>query len=98
EIELPATPLGTLGVEYEQRLVSLSAGDTILLMTDGFPELQNASGQQLGYVAAMKEFETAAAASNAQGVIKGLADAVRRWHGDLPPNDDITFVVVRCRA
>jgi serine phosphatase RsbU (regulator of sigma subunit) len=98
EVELQATPLGTFGMEYAERTVALTAGDTLLLMTDGFPELQNAAGQQLGYGGAMEEFAAAADADDANGVIADLTSSVRRWHGDQPPNDDITFVVVRCRA
>ncbi|HUP59546.1 MAG TPA: hypothetical protein VNA69_03905 [Thermoanaerobaculia bacterium] len=37
----------------------------------------------------------AARAENAAGVIASLAEAARRWHGDAPPNDDVTFVVAR---
>ena len=95
EVALPATPLGTLGVDYKETTVDLASGDTVLLMSDGFPELQNSAGQQLGYPAAAQEFAAAAAAPTAQGVISALAAASKRWHGDLPPNDDITFVVVR---
>lgn len=98
EISLGATPLGTLGVDYKQTRVDVTTGDTILLMSDGFPELQNADGQQLGYQRAMQEFASAATAENADGVIAHLRDAAMRWHGDQPPNDDVTFVVVRCRA
>jgi hypothetical protein len=28
-------------------------------------------------------------------VIAELSEAVRRWHGEQAPNDDVTFVVVR---
>jgi serine phosphatase RsbU (regulator of sigma subunit) len=98
ELTLPATPLGTLGVTYAQMDVALSPGDTTLMMTDGFPELLNESGQQLGYPAAMEEFMAAAAAPTAQDVIDHLSACVRRWHGEHPPNDDITFVVVRSVA
>ena len=95
EVALPATPLGTLGVDYKETTVDLASGDTVLLMSDGFPELQNSAGQQLGYPGATQEFAAAAAAPTAQGVIDALAAASKRWHGDQPPNDDITFVVVR---
>jgi len=37
----------------------------------------------------------AASAANANGVIASLEETARRWHGELPPNDDVTFVVVR---
>jgi len=33
-----------------------------------------------------------------RGVIAVLEAAVQRWHGTAPPNDDVTFVVVRRRA
>lgn len=96
EVTLPATPLGTLGVTYTERSVDLTAGDTVLLMSDGFPELLNCEGQQLGYPAAMQLFADACSgAPDARAVIESLAAASRKWHGDQPPNDDITFVVVR---
>lgn len=94
EIALSATPLGTIGSSYEQREVALTPGDTVLLMTDGFPELTNAAGQQLGYPAAIEAF-AAVARRDVDGVIEGLVEAARVWHGDQPPNDDMTFVAVR---
>ncbi len=98
EVSVGATPLGTLGVDYEETDVAIGAGDTVLLMSDGLPELQRADGQQLGYAGAVDEFASAAAAASADEVIARLENAATRWHGDQPPNDDITFVVVRCRA
>jgi hypothetical protein len=55
----------------------------------------NDAGQQLGYTGALEAFAAAAVAANADGVIAALAETARRWHGDTPPNDDVTFVVVR---
>lgn len=95
EIALSATPLGTLGNEYEQTSVELASGDTVLFLSDGFPELMNDAGQQLGYVGATEVFATAASQESADGVIAELAEQARRWHGEAPPNDDVTFVVVR---
>ncbi|HEX7191174.1 MAG TPA: SpoIIE family protein phosphatase, partial [Thermoanaerobaculia bacterium] len=97
EIAFSSTPLGTLGSEYAQREVPLNEGDTLLFMTDGFPELTNAFGQQLGYAAAAEAFANVAG-GGAQDVIDGLVARAREWHGDQPPNDDITFVVVRVTA
>jgi serine phosphatase RsbU (regulator of sigma subunit) len=95
EVALSATPLGTLGVEYAQAAVDVASGDTVLFQSDGFPELMNDAGQQLGYTGAMDAFAIAATAPSADAVIAALADEARRWHGDAPPNDDVTFVVVR---
>ncbi len=101
EIALHATPLGTLGADYNDAVIDLASGDTMLLMTDGFPELlqgSNGTSQQLGYTAAMQDFADAAREPGVDGVIASLEAAVQRWHGDTPPNDDVTFVVVRARA
>ncbi|HEY0158941.1 MAG TPA: SpoIIE family protein phosphatase [Thermoanaerobaculia bacterium] len=95
EIALSATPLGTFGSDYPQAESALESGDTVLFLTDGFPELMNDSGQQLGYTGALEAFAAAATAQNADEVIAALAATARQWHGDTPPNDDVTFVVVR---
>ena len=97
EINIGATPLGTLGADYTDVVVQLESGDTILFMSDGLPELLNSSGQQFGYPSAAQAFGEAARAVEANGVIDSLAAAVQRWHGEQPPNDDVTFVVVRAR-
>jgi serine phosphatase RsbU (regulator of sigma subunit) len=95
EIALEATPLGTLGTDYKERSVPVAPRDTILFMSDGLPELTNAAGQQLGYVAAAEAFASAAQETSAQRVIDRLVESARQWHGDQPPNDDMTFVAVR---
>lgn len=97
EIGIAATPLGTLGVDYDQTSVSLAPGDTVLFLSDGFPELIGESGQQLGYPGALEAFAAAARAESADGVIAALAERAHRWRGDSAPNDDVTFVVVRVR-
>jgi serine phosphatase RsbU (regulator of sigma subunit) len=98
EVARGATPLGTLGADYHDVSIDLAAGDTVLFMTDGFPELQNANGQQLGYAAAIDEFIAAAKGATADDVIASLASAAKRWNGERPPNDDVTFVVVRAKT
>ena len=95
EVALSATPLGTLGSTYEQLDVELAAGEAVLFLSDGFPELMNAAQQQLGYAATLDAFGEAARGADAQAVIDSLATFSARWHGDAPPNDDVTFVVVR---
>ncbi|HXA17144.1 MAG TPA: SpoIIE family protein phosphatase [Thermoanaerobaculia bacterium] len=98
EVARGATPLGTLGADYHDVSIDLAAGDTVLFMTDGFPELENDSGQQLGYAAAIDEFALAAKGATADDVIASLSAAAKRWNGERPPNDDVTFVVVRAKA
>ena len=98
EVARGATPLGTLGADYHDVVIDLADGDTVLFMTDGFPELQNAAGQQLGYGAAVDQFAAAAAGATADDVIASLAAAAKNWNGERPPNDDVTFVVVRAKS
>ena len=95
EIALDATPLGTFGSDYPQTSVSLQPGDTVLFLSDGFPELMNDAAQQLGYTGALDAFAAAAKAPSAKDVIAALEHVARQWHGEAPPNDDVTFVVVR---
>jgi serine phosphatase RsbU (regulator of sigma subunit) len=95
ELALEATPLGTLDIEYAERAVALASGDTVLFLTDGFPELMNDAAQQFGYTATLDAFALAARGADAAAVIATLGETARRWHGDAPPNDDVTFVVVR---
>ncbi|HVG25361.1 MAG TPA: SpoIIE family protein phosphatase [Thermoanaerobaculia bacterium] len=95
EIALGATPLGTLGTTYAEKSVQLAKGDTVLFLTDGFPELMNDAGQQLGYAAALDAFAEAARRESAAATIDALNTFSARWHGDAPPNDDVTFVIAR---
>lgn len=95
EVALNATPLGTLGSAYDDRTVPLAPGDTVLFLSDGFPELMNDTGQQLGYGGALDAFGEAARGATAGAVIDALAALAAQWHGDAAPNDDVTFVVVR---
>ncbi|HET7437722.1 MAG TPA: SpoIIE family protein phosphatase [Thermoanaerobaculia bacterium] len=95
ELSHGAPPLGTIGTTYEQKHAPLASGDTVLFLTDGLPELLNDDGAQFGYGAALDAFAQAAKASDASGVIAHLESVMRQWHGDQPPNDDVTFVVVR---
>ncbi len=94
EIAIEGMPLGTFASSYGERRVELEAGDTVLLMSDGFPELPDADGEPLGY-ARVREHFADAAGHEPEGVIDELAAAVARWTGGGPPNDDVTFVVLR---
>jgi serine phosphatase RsbU (regulator of sigma subunit) len=97
EISIGATPLGTIGDGYRDTRIDLAPGDTMLFMSDGFPELMNEDGHQLGYGAAVEAFAAAAKGADAHSVIASLQNVARNWHGEQPPNDDVTFVVVRAR-
>lgn len=97
EIALQGMPLGGLASEYQERRLEMAPGDTILLLTDGLPELTNAEGDPLGYPRVRSLFASLSG-KPPEDVIAGLANAAESWTGGEPPKDDITLVVVRMRA
>jgi serine phosphatase RsbU (regulator of sigma subunit) len=97
EICLEATPLGAMAdCRYPERELEVETGDTLLLLTDGFPELQGASGDLLGY-ARVPELFAASAAKPPGDVIADLTAAADAWRGEMPLQDDVTFVVLKVR-
>lgn len=87
-------PLGTLTAGYSDLEASLEPGDALLLMSDGFPELLDGEGEPLGYPAAEELFR-AVAEEGPEEIVRHLAAAADERTGGAPPNDDITFVVVK---
>ncbi|MCZ6508644.1 MAG: SpoIIE family protein phosphatase [Acidobacteria bacterium] len=97
EIALSGLPLGGMAPShYEERTVQLEPGDTILLMSDGFPELPNAEGEPIGYDRVRQLFEDSGGKAP-QTIIDNLAQFAGDWHPEVAPADDITFVVLRLR-
>ena len=95
EILIKGLPLG--GVEnfaYQQEKTTLEPGDTILLMSDGFPELFNKDNQILDYDRA-KEIFKEVAVQTPQEILDHLVETGKRWRGGQSQNDDITFVVLK---
>jgi len=95
ELSLEGLPLGGLAQpSYGLWETTLGAGDTLLLMTDGFPELLNGNEDPLGYPRVQELFESCAS-RDPEGVIAELSAAADQWTGGQPPADDITFVVMK---
>ena len=95
EIKLQAIPLGgPADFIYPKKETFLSKGETLLLMSDGFPELFNTQKEILDYSGAKKIFEKIGEVS-ANDTIKALLEATEEWMGNAKQEDDITFVVIR---
>lgn len=94
EIALEGMPLGGLAYDYREIRLPLSSGDTLLLMSDGLPELQDELGEPFGYVRVRQRFQELGG-RHPEEVIAGLGEAARAWTGGKPPNDDVTFVAIR---
>lgn len=98
EIALEGSPLGGIAsFEYDQWSGDLAPGDTLVVMSDGFPELLDPKGEQLGYVRARDVFERAAHRPPSE-IIAELNRAANEWNGHSAPNDDVTFVVFQARS
>jgi serine phosphatase RsbU (regulator of sigma subunit) len=97
EVCLHGTPLGSLAeAVYAEREIELAPGDTVLLMTDGFPELLSCQEEPLGYARAAELF-AAEAGREPAALVAGLAAAGEAWGAGRPPGDDLTFVALRVR-
>lgn len=98
ELGAGGLPLGSrLRPSWEERRTRLGPGDTLLLASDGFPELVGEDERVLGFLGAAEAFRLAARAADARGVVAGLQSSAAAWRGARAPDDDMTFVVVRVR-
>ncbi len=96
EIALVGMPLGGLLSAYDERRLEIQPGDTLLLMTDGLPELTDPEGEPFGYVRVRETFE-GLGGKRPEDVIAGLTAAAEAWAGGQPAKDDITLVAIRVR-
>ncbi len=98
EVALPGMPLGGLaGADYGSWDAQLEPEDTLLLMTDGFPELLSPDGEPLGYERARSAF-AAAASGRPEQIVSELKTTADDWRSGAALNDDMTFVVIKVRS
>jgi len=90
-------PLGTM-MNYPYKVVEeeFKEGDTILLMSDGFPELQNNKNEVYGYKRARNSFEEIAE-KQPEEIIHHLKDEGSNWVNGKEPDDDVPFVVIKLK-
>jgi serine phosphatase RsbU (regulator of sigma subunit) len=97
EFGVGGLPLGgRLSPVYEERTASLAPGDTLLFATDGFHEVQDPDGMELGFERAAEALR-GATGKPAGDVVTQLMTTVANWRRGREQADDITFVVVRMR-
>ncbi len=95
EILLKGMPLGVHNdFPYKLEKTNLNYGDTVLMMSDGFPELFDKNGEILGYKKTEEIFK-ACGYKSANEIIDYFASEMKKWIGDEVPQDDVTFVVVK---
>jgi len=92
-----AMPLGTMEkFPYEIKETKLNPGDTILLMSDGLPELENKNGEMYGYKKIRNGFEEVAE-QTPEDIISYLKNEGAAWVNNEDPDDDVTFVVIKVK-
>ncbi len=88
-------PLGIIkDCSYQETVVPLKEGDTLVFYTDGVVEAMNAGGELYGFerlVASIEEGRGLAA----DRLLKKLINDILSFAGDVEQHDDITIVVVK---
>jgi len=84
----------------EQRVVRMERGDQLLLYTDGLTEAQNGDGDEFGFerlvaLAPQLAGPTASVDAGGQDLLAALRQALARFAGGRPLDDDLTLAVVR---
>lgn len=94
-----SSPLGLLAeMPYSEVELQLSAGDAVVLTTDGIHEATNERGQQLGFEGVELALRSAnpgldATQGSGPALVEALLNAVRTHAGTGPQYDDLTLVV-----
>jgi serine phosphatase RsbU (regulator of sigma subunit)/ligand-binding sensor domain-containing protein len=97
ELLIKGMPLGTpASFPYEVKTSTLNSGDTILLMSDGFPELFNESKEMYGYERIERKFLEIADLSP-DNIIAELIKSGDKWSNGREQDDDISFVVIKVK-
>jgi serine phosphatase RsbU (regulator of sigma subunit) len=87
-------PLGILDeVHYEETLIQLSPGDTLVLYTDGIVEAMNKEDEMFGFdrlLDIVRESQSAAA----EEVLNAIIESVNEFCKGAPQHDDLTVIVI----
>ncbi len=97
EIFMKGMPLGAMNnFPYTLKESHIEQGDTILLLTDGFPELTNDSNEMYGYDRTKTEFHSVGE-KEPEEIVDHLKNSASQWVNGKEPDDDVTFVVIKVK-
>ena len=97
EINLNGLPLGAMkNSKHEIYQGELFSGDTILMLSDGMPELMNNKKEMYGYERVVTSFESVADKQSSE-IVSYLKEEGSKWVNDKDPDDDVTFVVIKVK-
>lgn len=88
-------PLGAVNnSNYSAAEIEMNNDDVILILSDGFPEIQNDRKEQYGYQRLSDTF-LHIGNKNSNDIISMLKNEVSNWLGNKELEDDVTFVVIK---
>ncbi len=95
KLDKGGTALGMLeSFPYEEDVISLAPGDTIIMFSDGISEAMDANRQQFG-AERLEAIIRQNVASSAGTIIGKIVEAAQ-WHAGLAPQaDDMTLLVIK---
>jgi len=97
EIFMKGMPLGAINnFPYPLKESYIEKGDTILLMSDGLPELSNANEEMYGYDRTKTEF-CSVGEKEPEEIVDHLKNSASQWANGNTPDDDVTFVVIKMK-
>jgi serine phosphatase RsbU (regulator of sigma subunit) len=97
EIFMKGMPLGAMdNFPYSLKESKLQTGDTILLSSDGLPELTNDNNEMYGYDRTKTEFYSVGE-KEPEKIVEHLKDSASQWVNGKDPDDDVTFVVIKVK-
>ena len=82
---------------YEEEIVQLSAGDWLIVFSDGVSEALSAAGEEYGETRILNLVKTNESL-DPQNLLETLFSNVRDFARGAPQNDDITAMVLRYRG
>jgi serine phosphatase RsbU (regulator of sigma subunit) len=98
EISIKAMPLGSMAnFPYKEQEFALAAGDCVIVLSDGFPEMFNENDVIFGFDKAALILPGVANLSP-QEIINHLVEAGEKWADGRPQDDDVTFVVIKVKG
>jgi serine phosphatase RsbU (regulator of sigma subunit) len=97
EIFMKGMPLGAMNdFPYSVKESHLEKGDTILMISDGLPELTNDNKEMYGYDRTKTEFHSVGE-REPEEIVEHLKNSASQWVNDKDPDDDVTFVVIKVK-
>jgi len=97
EIFMKGMPLGSINnFPYLVKESRLEKGDTILMVSDGLPELTNDNKEMYGYDRTKTEFHSVGE-KEPEEIVDHLKSSAAQWANGKEPDDDITFVVIKMK-